>query len=101
MIRNPYGRPYQPRRLQFPVPEDIFASDDQVAERHEQEIRSPAIDRAINDWNDAKEQSNSQALRMASKALVDATSAAFKLQGIPTFAHPVLPPQFVKAQAGE
>jgi hypothetical protein len=60
MIRKPSGfrNANQLRRPQFPVPEDIFASDDQVAERHEQEIRSPAIDRAINDWNDAKEQSS-------------------------------------------
>lgn len=98
MIRNPYGRPYQPRRLQFPVPEDIFASDDDVAERDEKEIRSPAIDRAIDHWNIAKEEGDEHGLRTAAKGIVDATSAAFKLQGVPTFAHPVLPPQFVKAE---
>jgi hypothetical protein len=99
MIRNPYGRPYQPRRLQFPVPEDIFASDDDVTERDEKEIRSPAIDRAIDNWNIAKKEGDEHGLRTAAKGIVNATSAAFKLQGVPTFAHPVLPPQFVKAEA--
>ena len=103
MIRKPYSflnaTPRDLRRPLFPVPEDIFASDDQVAERHEQDVRSPAIDRAIDDWNVAKEQGDESALRDAAKAIVDATSAAFKLQGVPLYAHPVLPPQFVKAEA--
>lgn len=99
MIRNPYGHSLNhPRRLHFPVPEDIFASEDQVAERHERDIRSPAIDQAIDDWNVAKEEGDEHGLRTAATAIVNATSAAFKLQGVPTFAHPVLPPQFVKAE---
>jgi hypothetical protein len=105
MIRKPYGfrnaTPRELRRPLFPVPEDIFASDDQVAERHEQDVRSPAIDRAIDDWNAAKEQGDESGLHAAAKSIVDATSAAFKLQGVPTFAHPVLPPQFVKAEISE
>ena len=105
MIRKPYSflnaTPRERRRPLFPVPEDIFASEDQVAERHKQEIRSPAIDQAINDWNAAKEQSDDDGLRAAAKALVDVTSAAFKLQGVPVYAHPVLPPQFVTAEAAD
>ncbi len=70
MIRNPdrsflNTTPRELRRPLFPVPEDIFASDDQVAERHEQEIRSPAIDQAIANWNDAKEQGDDHGLRAA------------------------------------
>ncbi len=106
MIRNPdrsflNTTPRELRRPLFPVPEDIFASDDQVAERHEQEIRSPAIDQAIANWNDAREQGDESGLRAAAKSIVDATTAAFKLQGVPLYAHPVLPPQFVKAESIE
>lgn len=100
MIRNPYGHSSKnPRRPHFPVPEDIFASEDQVAERHERDIRSPAIDQAIDDWNVAKEEGDENGLRSAAKSIVDATSAAFRLQGVPLYAHPVLPPQFVAAEA--
>jgi hypothetical protein len=103
MIRKTYSflnaTPRDLRRPLFPVPEDTFASDDQVAERHEQEIRSPAVDRAIGDWTAAKEQGDESGLRAAAKSIVHATSAAFRLRGVPAYAHPVLPPQFVKAEA--
>lgn len=103
MIRSPYRvldtGPARARRFTFAVPEDVLAGDDQVAERNDQEVRSPAIDKAINDWNQAKQNGDDAAMHAAARAIVDATSATFKLQGVPTFAHPVLPPQFVKAEA--
>lgn len=79
------------------TPEDIFAGAEDVADRHHSEIRSPAIDRAIEDWNTAKAEGDDHGLRAAARAIVDATSATFRQQGVPTFAHPVLPPQFAKA----
>lgn len=89
------------RKPTFPAPEDIFAGEGDTAARHEQEVRSPAIDSAIAAWYDAKDQGDGVGLRTAAKALVDATSAAFRVQGVPTFAHPVLPPQFVMAEVDE
>lgn len=104
MLRKPYripnATPRDHRRPHFPVPEDIFAADDQIARRHEEDVHSPAIDSAIADWSDAKQSGDEGALRTAAKAVVDATAATYRLQGVPVFAHPVLPPQFVKAETG-
>lgn len=84
------------RRVIIRTPEDIFTDDDSVARRAQEEVRSVAIDRAIGDWDAARVQGDDDGLRASAGAIVGATSAAFQLQGVPTFAHPVLPPQFVK-----
>ncbi|MBP6014420.1 MAG: hypothetical protein KBA31_19485 [Alphaproteobacteria bacterium] len=101
MIKSDYRFKVAPdlnRRTIFRAPEDMFADPNDVAQRHADDIRTPAIDSAIAHWNDAKQAGDSEGLRVAAKAIVDATSAAFRVQGVPTHAHPVLPPQFVKAE---
>jgi hypothetical protein len=85
------------RGLDIRAPEDVFATHEQIAAR-DKAIQSPIVDRSLFEWNVAKRSGDDQALRRAAKAIVDATAATFRIQGVPLFAHAPLPPQFVEAE---
>jgi hypothetical protein len=83
------------RELDFRAPEDRLSVD----EGDERGIRSPGIDRMINAYYDADHADDDSEKATALRGMLDEMTALHKLRGVPVFAHPPLPPQFVAAQA--
>jgi hypothetical protein len=83
------------RELDFRAPEDSLFVD----EGDEAEIRSPGIERMIKAYYDADHADDDSERATALRGLIDEMTALHKLRGVPVFAHPPLPPQFVAAQA--
>jgi uncharacterized coiled-coil protein SlyX len=82
------------RELDFRAPEDSLSVD----EDDEEEIRSPGIDRMIRAYYDADDAGDDIEKASALRGMIDEMTALHKLRGVPVFAHPPLPPQFVAAQ---
>jgi hypothetical protein len=81
------------------APEEQFSTQGQIDKRFHDAVQSPEIDRAMARWHIAKNSGDKESLEDAAKSLVAATAAAYRMQGVPLFAHPPLPPQFVASEA--
>lgn len=83
------------RSLDIRAPEDLFASEDQVRDRRHRPVEpqkiAPAIDALLRGWLEGDRDS----AKSAADEVARQTRAHFQAQGVPVFAHPILPPQFV------
>jgi hypothetical protein len=93
------GDPRSVGALDLRAPEDLFSADDQVRGRYRWHVKAPEIETAISSFTDAWDAGDEQGARLAATELVNQTRAHFQKQGVPVFAHPVVPPQFVAANA--
>lgn len=59
-------------------------------------IRSPAIDKALGDFGAAMHSGMLDEMKRAAKSVVDATSAYYRISGVPVFAHEPVPWQLIK-----
>jgi hypothetical protein len=85
--------------LDLRAPEDQFSSDEQVETRHRRPLQAPELDGTIAAFMHAWSAGDEDGTRIAAKELVDGTHAHFQAQGVPAFAHPIVPPQFPRAIA--
>lgn len=90
------------RRAQFGLvvdrgrpPEDLFATDDQVRERYRQPVRSRGVEDSIAALLQSWQDGDQSRARDAADEMERLTRSHFAAQGVPVFAHPILPPQFV------
>ena len=81
--------------LDIRAPEDHLAVDPAHSDGHT--ITSPAINSALIDFDEAMKSGMQDAVKRAARDVVDATSAYFRMSGVPTFAHDPVPPQLIKA----
>lgn len=86
--------------LDLRAPEDQFSSDDQIEKRHRRVLFAPELDGTIAAFMHTWAQGDEDGARLAAKELVGGTHAHFQAQGVPVFAHPIVPPQFAQAIAG-
>jgi murein DD-endopeptidase MepM/ murein hydrolase activator NlpD len=81
-------------RLDLRAPEDRFATDEEVRERHILPADVPEIEGTISQFFRAWVDGDQSVARSAADTIVNRTRAYFESQGVPSFAHPILPPQF-------
>lgn len=83
------------RSLDIRAPEDLFATEEQVRDRSRRPVEpqkiAPAIDALLRSWLEGDRDS----AKSAADEVARQTRAHFQAQGVPVFAHPILPPQFV------
>jgi len=79
--------------LDLRAPEDQFATEDQVEERYRQPVQSLDVEHAINSLMRAWQTGDATGARLAAEEVKGRTRAYFNIQGVPVFAHPILPPQ--------
>ncbi|MCE9521205.1 MAG: hypothetical protein K8S25_02085 [Alphaproteobacteria bacterium] len=88
-------------RKKFTGPLDIRAPEDHLVMEHKRQeeapITSPAIEASLEDFDAAMRSGMKDAVAASTKKIVDATSAYFRMSGVPTFAHDPVPPQLIKA----
>ncbi|MCE9521198.1 MAG: hypothetical protein K8S25_02050 [Alphaproteobacteria bacterium] len=88
-------------RKKFTGPLDIRAPEDHLVMEHKRQeaapITSPAIEASLEDFDAAMRSGLKDAVAASTKKIVDATSAYFRMSGVPTFAHDPVPPQLIKA----
>jgi hypothetical protein len=89
------GEPYK-GRLDLRAPEDRFANDDQVEARFEEPIDAPEIEGAILAFMRAWHAGDDEGLKLAAADVVSRTRSYYQRQGVPAFAHPILPPQLAR-----
>jgi murein DD-endopeptidase MepM/ murein hydrolase activator NlpD len=92
--RRQLGKP-----LDLRAPEEQFSSDRDVKLRCGQPIVSNEVEDAISSYFQALDQGDEYGVRQSANEMKDRTRAHFQRQGVPVFAHPVLPPQFVQGVA--
>lgn len=85
--------------LDLRAPEDQFSSSDQVEKRYRRPLSVPELDSTIAAFLHAWSEGDEESTRIAAKELIDGTHAHFQAQGVPAFAHPIVPPQFAQAIA--
>ena len=100
MLRRSQAYPDLWERKRFTGPLDIRAPEDRpVVEQQNAPaapIRSPLIDKALGDFGKAMHSGVVDEMKRSAKDVVDATSAYFRMSGVPTFAHDPVPPQLIK-----
>lgn len=84
-------------RLDIRAPEDMFATDEQVREKFRRPIEQPHLDEAIDGLLRAWLEGDRDRATTAAEEVERRTRAHFQAQGVPVFAHPILPPQFVRS----
>lgn len=82
------------RRLDLRAPEDRFATADQIEERFGRHVDVPGVESAIVRFLRGWADNDRSELGSAADDLVKITRKHFGSQGVPVFAHPILPPQF-------
>lgn len=80
--------------LDLRAPEDQFSSTDQVEKRYRRPLSAPELQSTIAAFMRAWSEGDAESTRVAAKDLVDGTRAHFQSQGVPAFAHPIVPPEF-------
>jgi hypothetical protein len=87
-------------RKKFKGPLDIRVPEDHLATNHEREadepIWSPAIGKALEELNSAVRSGIESEAKNAARGVVEATSAYYRMSGVPTFAHDPVPWQLIK-----
>ncbi|MEQ1863764.1 MAG: hypothetical protein ABL996_03830 [Micropepsaceae bacterium] len=100
MLRRSQALPYVWERKRFTGPLDIRTPEDRpVVEQQKTPaapIRSPAIDKALGDFGEAMRSGLVDAMKHAARSVVDATSAYYRMSGVPTFAHEPVPWQLIE-----
>lgn len=80
--------------LDLRVPEDRYGEEQ--AREKDRPIWSPAIGKAVSDFVRAAESGRREDLRRAAREVVDATSAYYRVSGVPLHAHDPIPAQLIE-----
>lgn len=100
MLRRSEALPDLRERKRFAGPLDIRAPEDHAVVEQQKApaapIWSPAIKRALGDFGTAMRSGVVDEMKRAARDVVDATSAYYRISGVPTFAHDPVPWQLIE-----
>jgi hypothetical protein len=82
--------------LDLRAPEDQFTSNDQVRARYRLPVQSRGLEESIMTLLQSWQEGDRPRAAEAADEMERQTRAHFQTQGVPVFAHPILPPQFVR-----